>query len=90
MTTSTSLLVDSESPLKTLKEGAAMIGAADGELVLDFSAVRQIDAQSLRALEELAKQAEQAKLDVICRGVGVTVYKVLKLARLASRFSFID
>lgn len=90
MTTSTPLLVDSESPLQTLKEAAARIAGADGELMLDFSAVQRIDPKALRALEELAKEAEQAKVEVVFRGVNVTVYKVLKLARLASRFSFIN
>jgi anti-anti-sigma regulatory factor len=88
MTTSTGLLVNSESPLQTLKEAIAMIATAGGELVLDFSAVQHIDPQALVALQELAQAAERAKLAVVLRGVNVKVYKVLKLARLASQFSF--
>jgi anti-anti-sigma regulatory factor len=90
MTTSTSLLVDSACPLKTLQEAVAMIASADGELVLDFSAVRSIDTKALVAMEELANGAERAKLTIVFRGVQVKVYKVLKLARLTSQFSFIN
>jgi anti-anti-sigma regulatory factor len=90
MTTSTSLLVDSACPLKTLQEAAAMMASADGELVLDFSAVQSIDTKALVAMEGLAKSAAQAKLAVVLRGVHVKVYKVLKLARLTSQFSFLQ
>ena len=90
MTTSTRLLVDSECPAQTLREATAMIAGADGELVLDFSAVQHIDPKALRAMEELAQGAERAKLIVVFRGVNVKIYKVLKLARLASRFSFLN
>jgi anti-anti-sigma regulatory factor len=90
MTTSTSLLVDSACPLKTLQEAVAMVASADGELVLDFSAVQSIDTKALAAMEGLAKGAERANLAVVFRGVHVKVYKVLKLARLTSEFSFIN
>ena len=90
MTTLTPLLVDGACPLKTLQEAVAMIASADGELVLDFSAVRSIDTKALVAMEELAKSAERANLAVVFRGVPVKVYKVLKLARLTSQFSFIN
>jgi len=90
MTTSTTLLVENESPAKTVLEAIALIPSADGELVLDFSAVQRVDANDLRALEELAQAAERDQVAVAFRGVDVSVYKVLKLGRLASRFSFVD
>jgi anti-anti-sigma regulatory factor len=67
-----------------------MIAEAGSELVLDFSTVQHIDPKALRAMEELAQGAERAKLIVVFRGVNVKIYKVLKLARLASRFSFLN
>jgi anti-anti-sigma factor len=90
MTTSTLLLVDSACPLKTLQEAVAMMAGAVGELVLDFSAVQSIDTKALAAMEGLAKSAERAKLAIVLHGVQVKVYKVLKLARLTSQFSFIN
>jgi anti-anti-sigma regulatory factor len=90
MTTSTLLLVDSACLLKTLQEAAALISSAGGELVLDFSAVQSIDTKALVAIDGLAKGAERAKVTVVFRGVHVKVYKVLKLARLTSQFSFIN
>jgi anti-anti-sigma regulatory factor len=90
MTTSTSLLADSTSPDKTLREAMAMIATAEGELVLDFSPVLHIEPKALRALEELAEAAERAQRPVVVRGVNVKVYKVLKLARLTSQFTFVS
>ena len=58
------------------------------ELTLDFSRVPRIEARDLRALEALAKTGEEKGANISLRGVNVEVYKVLKLARLTSRFSF--
>ncbi len=90
MTDSNCLLVDSECPDKTLREATATIAGINGELVLDFSEVQYINPKALRALEELAEEAERAQVAVVVRGVNVQVYKVLKLARLTSQFSFIN
>ena len=89
MTTSTCLLVDRDCPLQTLQEAATAIGTG-GELLFDFSAVERIDAKVLIAIEDLAERAEQAEVAVVFRGVNVKVYKVLKLVRLASKFSFVS
>ena len=59
-------------------------------MTLDFSSVRRIDASVVRAMEELADRAKEKDVKVALRGVNVDVYKVLKLVRLASRFSFVD
>jgi anti-anti-sigma regulatory factor len=90
MTTSTCLLLDRDCPLQTLQEATAVIAGATSELLLDFSAVERIDAKALIAIEELAERAEQAEVAVVFRGVNVRVYKVLKLVRLASKFSFVS
>ena len=59
-------------------------------MVLDFSSVGRIDATGLRAMEEFAGIASDKGVKVALRGVNVSVYKVLKLVKLASRFSFVN
>jgi len=58
------------------------------ELTLDFSHVARVNPSALRALEALAQAAEEKAARIALRGITVEVYKVLKLARLTSRFSF--
>jgi anti-anti-sigma regulatory factor len=55
------------------------------ELVLDFSRVSVIDAAAVRAMERLANSDS---LKVVVRNINTGVYKTLKLANLASRFTF--
>ncbi len=80
-----------------IREGSAAAGLekalealehAKGDLALDFSALRRMDAAALRVLEQLASKAQEHSVKVVLRGVNVDVYKVLKLAKLAARFSF--
>lgn len=66
---------------ETLQEALGKLDSARGELVLDFSSVRRIDSSELRALENLAKVAEEKSVKVALKGVNVDVYKVLKLSR---------
>jgi anti-anti-sigma regulatory factor len=89
MTTSTCLLVDRDQPLQTLQEATAIAGTGS-ELLLDFSSVERLDAKALIAIEALAERAQQAEVAVVFRGVNVKVYKVLKLVRLASKFSIVS
>lgn len=65
---------------ETLQEALGKLDGAKGELVLDFSAVRRIDASELRALKNLAKVAEQKSVKLTLRGVNFEIHKVLKLA----------
>ena len=58
------------------------------ELALDFSGVSRIDSAGLEALQSFAHTAEDKKAKVALRGVNISVYKALKLARLTPRFSF--
>jgi anti-anti-sigma regulatory factor len=58
-------------------------------VVLDFSSVRRIDPNALRAMEKLAGLADGKAVKVVLRGVNVDIYKVLKLVKLTSRFSFL-
>jgi anti-anti-sigma regulatory factor len=66
------------------------LGRAAGEMVLDFSAVRRIDAGSALAMEELAGLAGTKSVKLVLRAVNIDVYRVLKLLKLAGRFSFVS
>jgi len=55
---------------------------------LDFSDVARVDIHGLAAIEELAAKTGKKSLRVTLRAVNVAIYKVLKLSRLSSRFSF--
>ena len=82
------LKIDEEHVVQALQEAAEKLASVEGEVALDFSAVRRIDASALRALEEFAGIAEDKGVKVVLRGVNIGVYKVLKLVKLGSRFSF--
>jgi len=69
-------------------EEAIDLDSAEGEVILDFSGVQRIDRRALGALQRLAARADGKAIKVVLRGVNVAVYKVLKLTRLESRFSF--
>ena len=47
-------------------------------------------SSGLRAVEDFADVAEEKSVKATVRGVNVDVYKVLKLARLSSRFSVVN
>jgi len=71
-----------------LQEIGNKLQASGSELVVDFSAVRRIDSNAVLAIEELAREADNKAVKIVFRGVNVDVYKVLKLVKLSSRFSF--
>jgi anti-anti-sigma regulatory factor len=66
------------------------LDTADGELVLDFASVRRIDPSTVNEMETLASIADEKGVKLVLRSVNVEVYKVLKLVRLAHRFSFVS
>ena len=82
--------IDEQKVTENLEQSAQMLDDAVQELALDFSAVHRIDSRGLRALEELARKAEEKKVKVILRGVNVDLYKTFKLIKLANRFSFVN
>jgi anti-anti-sigma factor len=82
------LKLDEKQIVPALQEVCQTLDGAGGELVLDFSAVRRIDSTAVRVIEELARKADGKAVKVVLRSVNVDVYKVLKLVKLASRFSF--
>jgi anti-anti-sigma regulatory factor len=82
--------VDGECLVARLKETREKLAGGDGDVLLDFSSVGRIDSSGLLAVEELAEEAGKKSVKVVLRGVNVRVYKVLKVARLTSRFSFVN
>lgn len=81
---------DEENVVSLLEQIGEQLNGGHGELVLDFSAVRRLNANSLRALEEFATKAESKSTKVVLRGVNVDLYKVLTLVKLTSRFAFVS
>jgi len=78
---------DDKSIIPDLEGAVERLDRTDGKAVLDFSSVCRIDSHTLRAMEGLLRIADDKGVKVVLSGVSVRVYKVLKLARLASRFS---
>ena len=72
-----------------LREARERLDSAEGEIVLDFSSVRRIEAATLKEIEELVSVAD-GKVRVVLRGVNIDVYKVLKLVNLTRRVSFVN
>ncbi|MGA3056025.1 MAG: STAS domain-containing protein [Candidatus Korobacteraceae bacterium] len=84
------LKIDEERIVQALQEAGEKLDSVEGEVALDFSSVRRIDPSALSALEEFAGLADDKGVKVVLRGVNVGVYKVLKLVKLTSRFSFVS
>ncbi len=84
------LKIDEERVVEALQEAGETLGNAEGEVLLDFSSVRRIVPRALRVLEEFAGIADNKGVKVVLRGVNVDVYRVFKLVKLASRFSFVS
>lgn len=82
------LKIDEERVVPALQEAGEKLDGSEGETVLDFSSVCRIDPHALRAMEEFVGVADDKGVKVVLCGVSVGVYKVLKLAKLSSRFSF--
>jgi anti-anti-sigma regulatory factor len=83
------LKIDEEHVVEALRETGKKLDSVEGEVALDFSSVSRLDPGAIRALEEFAAKADDKGVKVVLRGVNVSVYKVLKLVKLGSRFSFV-
>ncbi len=79
---------DGAGAVPALQEALGHFDSAEGEVILDFSAVQRIDSCALGAIEKLAGNADTKGVQVVLRGVNVSVYKVLKLMKLEPRFCF--
>jgi anti-anti-sigma regulatory factor len=86
--TSVWLKIDEGRVAEALQDTGRKLGSVVGEVVLDFSSVIRIDVSTVRQMEEFAGIAEGKGVNVVLRGVSISVYKVLKQVKLASRFVF--
>ena len=84
------LEVDGNCVAQELHDACEMLNGAEGEVKLDFSGVRRIDTSGLHAVEDFATASEAKSVKITLRGVNVDVYKVLKLAKLTTRFTFVN
>ena len=84
------LKVDRERVAHDLVAACERLHSADGEVVLDLSEVRRIDPGAVHAIDKLATRADEKAIKIVLRGVNVAVYKVLKLMKLAPRFTFVS
>ena len=80
--------VDLQGVLPRLQAAREQLAGAPAEVELDFSSVHCIDSVALQAMEDLAHAAEGTPTKLILSGVGIDVYKVLKLTNVAPRFVF--
>jgi anti-anti-sigma regulatory factor len=83
------LTIEEGRIVSLLEQSGLRLDSAHGEAVLDFSSVRRINAEALRALEHFARIADEKAVKIVLSGVNVDVYKVLKLVKLAQRVSFL-
>jgi anti-anti-sigma regulatory factor len=91
MTTNTVWLkIDGERVTPALQEALAKLDNAGGEVVLDFCDVHRIDPGAIGVMEKLAGIAGGNTVKIVLHGVNVDIYKVLKLVKLAPRFSFLN
>jgi len=83
------LKTDGEPAAQVLRKAREQLAHADGEIVLQFAGVHRLAPNEIQMMEELAAVADQESIKIGLRGVNVGIYKVLKLVRLAPRFSFL-
>jgi anti-anti-sigma regulatory factor len=83
--------VDPGDPARSILEAEAKAGS-QGEgsgLLLDFSGVQRLDAAAVGALQRVSASAAGRQVTLTARAVPVRIYKVLKLAGVTERMSFI-
>ncbi len=85
-----SFVINEEHIAQQLNDIREKLPTEGPEVLLDFFLAQAFDPASIRALEELAGAADSVNTRMVLRGVNVEMYKVLKLAGLSDRFSFID
>ena len=82
------LKIDGDRVAECIHEAYMQLDTAGDQTNLDFSSVLRISPKDLRAMEELADRADNQSVKVVLCEVNVDIYKVLKLVKLAPRFSF--
>lgn len=84
------IAIDPQRVEAALEEAGTMLDKTDGELILDLATVPRLAARDLRSLERLAAGADERGVRIVLRGAGSSLYKVLKLMKLSSRFLFAE
>jgi len=84
------LKIDEERVVQAFQDAGGKLGSVKDEVVLDFSSVLRIDSRALRGMEEFAAIADAKGVKIVLRGVNIGIYRVLKMAKLGSRFVFSD
>ena len=82
------LKIDEGRLVQALQEAVEKLDNVEDEVVLDFGTVRRLDPAALKGVEEFVGIADSKGVKVVLRGVSISVYKVFKLLKLGSRFSF--
>lgn len=85
-----SFVMNEERIAQQLNDIREKLATEGPEVLLDFFLAQSLDPASINALGELATAAEATSARIVMRGVNVEMYKVLKLAGLCDKFSFID
>ena len=70
------------------QDALGAVKAGCREVVLDFSRRERIGPAMVDALEELAAAGESNGVTITLHNMNIEVYRVLKVVRLAQRFSF--
>ena len=83
------LKIDEERVVQALARGRGNTGQRRGRTASGFLFHAQDRFSALRAMEEFAGIADGKGVKVVLRGVNVDVYRVFKLVKLVSRFSFV-
>ena len=73
-----------------LQDALAGFDGAQGEAIVDFSAIPRVDAGAVEALDAFIREAEGKAIKVTLSGVNAEIYRVLKLVKLAPKVSFAD
>ena len=81
------LEIDPDRVAHMLRQEAVELLGSGSEVVLDFSAVRRIEANGVAALEELLELTESRSVRIRLESVDTNVYKVLRLVNLSQRFA---
>ena len=85
-----SFVIDGEHVAQQVIDIRAKLATEGPEVLLDFFLAQSLDPAGIRALEELAGAADIEHAKIVLRGVNIEMYKVLKLAGLSDKFTFID
>ena len=85
-----SLKLNGADLVEALLAAGQKLEEMEGDLILDFSSVSRVTPAALSAISDFADDADERSVRVVLRGVNVDVYRVLKLARLAERFSLVN